>query len=125
MLCNTATTYFSEQNKIKSGINKRKGLNNNNNNAQFENVSSEIIDDEIAALNPLNHMTSALRKAVERSNDLREKRMMKKNKITTIVVMLIGTIINTIGITHNKPITNLIIKKHTLRMQSESIGLNE
>ena len=44
---------INSSNKIKPGNAKRRRLNNNNN-VQFENASSEIIDDEIVVLNPLN-----------------------------------------------------------------------
>ena len=47
---------------------------------KFENVSSEIIDYGIAALNPLNDIPYALTEAVSRSNALREKRKIKKQK---------------------------------------------
>ena len=58
-------------NKISSGNNKRRKLNNHNNTSKFENSFSKIIDDEIAVLNPLNDIPYALIEAVARSKALR------------------------------------------------------
>ena len=44
-------------NKTKSSTNKRRRLNDKN--TQFENISSEIIDDDIVVLTPLNGRSSS------------------------------------------------------------------
>ena len=44
----------------KSSANKRRILNNN---VQFENVSTEIIDDDVAILNPTNDVPTTLEEA--------------------------------------------------------------
>ena len=47
---------------------------------QFENSSSEIIDNDIQALNPLNDMPFTMTELVTRSNALREKRKIEKQR---------------------------------------------
>ena len=63
------------RNKIKSSTNKRRRLNVNN--VQFENVTSKIIEDDIAALTHLYDMPTTMAEVVARSNFIREKRKIK------------------------------------------------
>ena len=64
------------KNKSDSRI-KRSKINNNN--VQFENASSEIFDNKISMLNPLNGMPSTLKEVVTRSKSRREnERWVKK-----------------------------------------------
>ena len=65
-------------NKTKSSTNKRRRFNDKN--TQFENISSEIIDDDIAVLIPLNDMPTIMAEEVARSNTIREKRKIKRQK---------------------------------------------
>ena len=71
---------LNDKNKNKSDE-KRKRSNDNNNDGQFENISSEIIDNETSTLNALNDITFTLTEAVTRSKSIREKDGLIKKKV--------------------------------------------
>ena len=64
-------------NKTKLSANKKRRINDH---AQFESVSSEIIYNDAAMLNPTNNVSTTLKKVVAQSNALREKRKVKRPK---------------------------------------------
>ena len=92
------------RNKNKSNANKRRRLNNNE---QFENISTEIINDDVGILNPINDVTTTLEEVVAQLNTLIEKKKFK-NKIITIIITLMGTIIEITKLGCNKTLINII-----------------